>query len=143
MDSGDGGTGAAPQPLIDNVGLPIRESLPKVVDDLIAAGLRERVKVIASGKLINPEYGAAAFCAGADFVRSARGFMFALGCIQALQCNKNTCPTGITTHDKKLQRGLVPADKAEPGGSVSADDGARDCDHCPFLRCCAAAVAAA
>jgi len=113
VDSGDGGTGAAPQPLIDNVGLPIRESLPKVIDELVAYGLRERIKVIASGKLIGPEYGAAAFCYGADFIASARGFMFALGCIQALQCNKNTCPTGITTHNAKLQRGLVPADKAE------------------------------
>ncbi len=113
VDSGDGGTGAAPQPLIDNVGLPIRESLPKVVDELISYGLRDRVKVVASGKVINPEYGAAVFCAGADFITSARGFMFALGCIQALQCNKNTCPTGITTHDPKLQRGLVPGDKAE------------------------------
>jgi glutamate synthase domain-containing protein 2 len=113
IDSGDGGTGAAPQPLIDNVGLPIRESLPRVVDALLAAGLRERVKIIASGKLIDPEYVAAALCAGADFVVSARGFMFALGCIQAMQCNRNTCPTGITTHDKKLQRGLVPSDKAE------------------------------
>jgi glutamate synthase domain-containing protein 2 len=112
VDSGDGGTGAAPQPLIDNVGLPIRESLPKVIDELTAFGLRERVRVIASGKIINPEHGAAIFCAGADFIVSARGFMFALGCIQALQCNKNTCPTGVTTHDKKLQRGLVPADKA-------------------------------
>jgi len=54
-----------------------------------------------------------AICAGADFINSARGFMFALGCIQALQCNKNTCPTGITTHNKSLQRGLVPEDKAE------------------------------
>jgi glutamate synthase domain-containing protein 2 len=113
VDSGDGGTGAAPQPLIDNVGLPIRESLPKVVDEMIAFGVRDRIKLIASGKAINPEYGAAAFCYGADFVTSARGFMFALGCIQALQCNKNTCPTGITTHKKSLQRGLVPSDKAE------------------------------
>jgi len=113
VDSGDGGTGAAPQPLIDNVGLPVRESLPKVVDELRHYGLRDRVMVIASGKLIGPEYVAGAICAGADFVVSARGFMFALGCIQALQCNKNTCPTGITTHDPKLQRGLVPEDKAE------------------------------
>jgi glutamate synthase domain-containing protein 2 len=113
VDSGDGGTGAAPQSLIDNVGLPIRESLPMVIDELRAAGLRERVKVVASGKLVTPEYAAAALCAGADFIASARGFMFALGCIQALQCNKNTCPTGITTHNKKLQRGLVPADKAK------------------------------
>ena len=84
-----------------------------MVDLLHKYGLKGRVHVVASGKLINPEYVAAAFCQGADFVTTARGYMFALGCIQALQCNKNTCPTGITTHDKKLQRGLVPADKAE------------------------------
>ena len=113
VDSGDGGTGAAPQPLIDNVGLPLRESLPLLVDLLNHYDLRKRVKVIASGKAITPEHTAACLCAGADFVVSARGFMFALGCIQALQCNKNTCPTGITTHKAKLQRGLVPADKAE------------------------------
>jgi glutamate synthase domain-containing protein 2 len=113
VDSGDGGTGAAPQALIDNVGLPLRESLPVVVDLLRQYDLNERVHVVASGKLISPEYVAAAFCQGADFVTTARGFMFALGCIQALQCNKNTCPTGVTTHDPKLQRGLDPTDKAE------------------------------
>ena len=113
VDSGDGGTGAAPMSLIDNVGLPVRESLPLVVDKLKAFGLRERIRVIASGKLVNPSEAAWALCVGADFVNSARGFMFALGCIQALQCNKNTCPTGITTHNKRLQRGLVPEDKAE------------------------------
>ena len=113
VDSGDGGTGAAPMSLIDNVGLPLRESLPLVVDKLNEYGLRDRIRVIASGKLITPSDAAWALCAGADFVNSARGFMFALGCIQALQCNKNTCPTGITTHDKKLQRGLVPEEKAE------------------------------
>ncbi len=113
VDSGDGGTGAAPMSLIDNVGLTIKESLPLVVDKLNEYGLRERVKVIASGKLVNPADVAWALCVGADFINSARGFMFALGCIQAMQCNKNTCPTGITTHDKKLQRGLVPANKAE------------------------------
>ena len=113
VDSGDGGTGAAPMSLIDNVGLPLKESLPLVVDKLDEHGLRNRIKVVASGKLINPADAAWALCLGADFVTSARGFMFALGCIQALQCNKNTCPTGITTHNKKLQRGLVPEDKAE------------------------------
>lgn len=112
IDSADGGTGAAPMSLIDNMGMPIRESLPLVVDILKKYGLRERVKVCASGKMINPSEVAWAYCAGADFVNSARGFMFALGCIQALQCNKNTCPTGVTTHDKKLQYGLDPADKA-------------------------------
>ena len=113
IDSGDGGTGAAPMSLMDSVGLPIRESLPLVVDMLNAHGLKGRVRVIASGKLITPSEAAMALCVGADFINSARGFMFALGCIQALQCNKNTCPTGITTHDKNLQRGLVPENKAE------------------------------
>ena len=113
VDSGDGGTGAAPMPLMDNVGLPIRESLPMVVDILTKHGLRDRIKVIASGKLITPAEVAWAYCAGTDFVVSARGFMFSLGCIQALKCNKNTCPTGITTHDKRLQRGLDPKVKSE------------------------------
>jgi glutamate synthase domain-containing protein 2 len=113
VDSGDGGSGAAPMPLIDNVGLPIRESLPLVVDILVRTGMRDRVKVIASGKIINPSQAAASLCAGADFIATARGFMFALGCIQAMKCNKNTCPTGITTHDERLQRGLVVEDKAQ------------------------------
>ncbi len=113
IDSGDGGTGAAPQSLIDYMGLPIKESLPLVVDILVRQGLRERIRVIASGKMINAGPVAWALCAGADFVVSARGFMFALGCIQALQCNKNTCPTGITTHDADRQKGLVVEDKTE------------------------------
>jgi glutamate synthase domain-containing protein 2 len=113
VDSADGGTGAAPMPLIDDMGLPLKASLPLVVDKLTEYGLRDRVKVIASGKLVNPADVAWALCVGADFITSARGFMFSLGCIQALQCNKNTCPTGITTHNIKLQRGLDPAKKAE------------------------------
>lgn len=112
VDSADGGTGAAPMSLIDNMGIPLKESLHIVVDKLKEYQLRERVKVCASGKLITPAEATWAFCAGADFINSARGFMFALGCIQALQCNKNTCPTGITTHNKKLQYGLNPEDKA-------------------------------
>ncbi|MGK0500250.1 MAG: glutamate synthase domain-containing protein 2 [Oceanicoccus sp.] len=112
LDSADGGTGAAPQPLMDYMGMPLAESLPLVVNALHSYGLRERIRVIASGKLITPGKVALALATGADFVTSARGFMFALGCIQALQCNKNTCPTGITTHKADLQRGLVPADKA-------------------------------
>lgn len=100
-------------PLIDDMGLPLRESLPVLIDKLGQYGLRERVKVIASGKLVTPADVAWALCMGADFVCSARGFMFALGCIQALQCNKNTCPTGITTHDPKLQKGLHPPTKAQ------------------------------
>ncbi|WP_462166180.1 FMN-binding glutamate synthase family protein [Pseudoalteromonas sp. GB43] len=113
IDSADGGTGAAPQPLMDSVGLPLRESLPLVVDLLKKHGLRERVKVIASGKLIVPSKVAWALALGADFIVSARGHMFSLGCIQALQCNKDTCPTGITTHNERLQRGLDVTDKAQ------------------------------
>jgi glutamate synthase domain-containing protein 2 len=112
VDSGDGGTGAAPMPLMDNVGLLVRESLPMVADILYAHGLRERIRLVASGKLVTPSGVAWALCAGADFVTSARGFMFSLGCIQALKCNKNTCPTGVTTHNPRLQRGLDPTDKA-------------------------------
>ncbi len=113
VDSGDGGSGAAPMPLIDNVGLPIRQALPHVDDVLTRHGLRQRIGLIASGKLITPAEVAWAYCAGADAVNSARGFMFALGCIQSLRCNRNTCPTGIATHDARLQRGLDPEIKAE------------------------------
>lgn len=112
VDSADGGTGAAPMSLMDDVGLPIKESLPRVIDALKRHGLRERVKVVSSGKLITPTDVAWALCMGADFVVSARGFMFSLGCIQAMQCNKDTCPTGITTHNPRLQKGLNPAHKA-------------------------------
>ncbi|MET1257054.1 FMN-binding glutamate synthase family protein [Aliikangiella maris] len=113
LDSADGGTGAAPMTLMDDMGLTIRETLPMLVDALQRFGLRDRIKVFVSGKLVNPADVAWALCVGADFCNSARGFMFALGCIQSLQCNKNTCPTGITTHDKRLQRGLVVTEKSE------------------------------
>lgn len=112
IDGGDGGTGAAPMPLMDNVGLPLKESLPMVADILCKYDLKDRIRLIASGKLITPSEVAWALCVGADFVNSARGFMFSLGCIQALKCNKNTCPTGITTHNPRLQSGLNPEDKA-------------------------------
>jgi glutamate synthase domain-containing protein 2 len=112
LDSADGGTGAAPQGLMDNMGLPIASSLPLVHQKLSAVGLRDRIKLIAAGKMINPAGVTAALCLGADVVCSARGFMFALGCIQALQCNENTCPTGITTHNPKLQKGLDPTIKS-------------------------------
>ncbi len=111
IDGGEGGTGAAPMPLIDLVGMSIREALPLVANMRDAAGLRDRVRLVASGKLVNPGDIAWALAAGADFVTSARGFMFSLGCIQALKCNKNTCPTGITTHDPRFQKGLVVEDK--------------------------------
>jgi glutamate synthase domain-containing protein 2 len=100
-------------PLMDLVGMPIREALPRMADMLGEYGLRERIRLIASGKLINPGDVAWALSAGADFVTSARGFMFSLGCIQAMRCNKNTCPTGVTTHDHRLQQGLVVEDKVD------------------------------
>ncbi|MBL4750333.1 MAG: FMN-binding glutamate synthase family protein [Amylibacter sp.] len=112
LDGGDGGTGAAPMPLMDIVGLPLREALPIVSDLIYERGMRGRIRLIASGKLITPSDVAWALAAGADFITCARGFMFSLGCIQALKCNKNTCPTGITTHDGRLQKGLVPEAKS-------------------------------
>jgi glutamate synthase domain-containing protein 2 len=111
IDGGEGGSGATPQALADHMSLPIAEGLPRVVDALIESGLKQRIRVVAAGKLITSAKAAWALCAGADFVNTARGFMFALGCIQALRCHTNTCPTGITTHNKRLQRGLVVAEK--------------------------------
>lgn len=112
VDGGDGGSGAAPMALMDNVGLLLREALPMVSDVLAKHHLKKRVRLVASGKLITPANVAWALCAGADFVNTSRGFMFALGCIQALKCNKNICPTGITTHNPRLQAGLDPKIKA-------------------------------
>ncbi|MBS0319087.1 MAG: FMN-binding glutamate synthase family protein [Proteobacteria bacterium] len=112
IDGGEGGSGAAPQALADHVGLSIDEALPRVADSLIAAGLKPRIRLVASGKLVTSARAAWALCVGADFVNTARGFMFSLGCIQALRCHTNTCPTGVTTHNPRLQRGLVVEDKA-------------------------------
>ena len=111
IDGGEGGTGAAPMPLIDLVGMSVREALPMVANLRDEHGLKDRIRLISSGKLVNPGDVAWALAAGADFVTSARGFMFALGCIQALKCNRNTCPTGITTHDPRFQKGLVAEEK--------------------------------
>ncbi|SDY61726.1 FMN-binding glutamate synthase family protein [Nitrosomonas sp. Nm58] len=111
IDGGEGGSGAAPQTLVDHAGLPIAEALPRVVDALIESDLKKRIRVIAAGKLVTSAHGAWALCAGADFVNSARGFMFSLGCIQAMRCHLNTCPTGVTTHNPRLQHGLVVEEK--------------------------------
>jgi len=113
IDSGDGGTGAAPQSLMDDVGMVIKESLPMLVDLRDEYGLKNRIRIMTSGKLITPAEVAWALCAGADFINNARGFLFSLGCIQALKCNKNTCPTGITTHDPDLHKGLVVENKTK------------------------------
>jgi glutamate synthase domain-containing protein 2 len=111
IDGGEGGSGAAPSTLMDHMALPIAEALPRVVDSLLQSDLKGRIRVIASGKLVTSARAAWALCVGADFINTARGFMFALGCIQALRCHQNTCPTGVTTHNKRLQRGLVVEEK--------------------------------
>jgi glutamate synthase domain-containing protein 2 len=113
LDSADGGTGAAPTAFMDSMGTNINASLPILIQTLEKYKQKEKIKVIVSGKLITPVQVAWAFCNGADSVNSARGFLFSLGCIQARECNKNTCPTGITTNNPKLTRGLVPENKAE------------------------------
>ncbi len=113
IDGAEGGTGAAPKPFMDDVGIPIYRALPEVQKLLVDLGLRSKLKLIASGKLINAGRQFTAMSFGADAVYSARGFMLALGCIQALQCNSNTCPVGITTHNPKLYRGLDIETKSE------------------------------
>jgi glutamate synthase domain-containing protein 2 len=111
IDGGEGGSGAAPQALFDHMSLSIDEALPRAADVLTESGLKERIRLVASGKLVTSARAAWALCVGADFINTARGFMFSLGCIQALRCHTNTCPTGITTHNPRLQRGLVVEEK--------------------------------
>lgn len=112
VDGGEGGTGAAPKSFMDNIGLSLFEALPTVHAILKEEGLRDQLKLFASGKLITSGRQITALSMGADALYSARGFLLALGCIQALQCNRNTCPTGITTHKPHLQRGLDIEQKA-------------------------------
>ena len=106
IDGAEGGTGAAPKAFMDRVGLPLFPALKKVDDILTEHDVRNRLKIIASGKLVGAGRQLIAFCLGADVVASARGFMLSIGCIQAMQCGSNTCPVGITTHDPELERGL-------------------------------------
>ncbi len=113
VDGAEGGTGAAPKAFMDDIGMPIFKSLPLVHKLLIEAGVRDRLKLMAAGKLINTGRQFMVLSMGAQACYTARGFMLALGCIQALTCNKNTCPVGITTHNKHLQKGLDIEDKSE------------------------------
>jgi glutamate synthase domain-containing protein 2 len=112
VDGGEGGTGAAPSALIDYVGLPITIALPMVAAARAQHELEDRIRIIASAKLITPDKVAWALCMGADFVSSARGFMFSLGCIQAMKCGSGRCPTGVTSAVPRLINGLDPNDKA-------------------------------
>ncbi len=109
VDGGEGGTGAAPLEFSDSLGMPLIEGLMIVQNVMVGAGLRDRVKIGASGKLVS----ALAMALGADWCNSARGFMFAVGCIQSQRCHTNKCPVGVATQDTRLQRALVVPDKAE------------------------------
>jgi len=119
VDGGEGGTGAAPASLADYVGLPITQALPVVAALRAEHGLTDRIRILAAGKLVTPDKVAWALCMGADFVSSARGFMFSLGCIQAMKCGSGRCPTGVTAVDPKLIKGLDPADKAVRVGNYA------------------------
>lgn len=111
IDGGEGGTGASYQELADSVGLPVKSGLPILVSTLQKYGVRDRVKIIASGKLFTPDRVAIALAMGADLVQIARGFMISVGCIQTLKCQSNICPVGVATTDPLLQKALVIEEK--------------------------------
>ena len=113
VDGGEGGTGAAPVEFSNSLGMPLRDGLAFVHDTLVGFDLRKDIKLIASGKIISSFHMIRAKALGADICNSARAMMLAVGCIQALQCNKNTCPAGVATQDKMLQRGLNVKDKTK------------------------------
>ncbi len=112
VDGAEGGTGAAPLEFMDHIGMPLREGLSFVHHALIGVGLRDRIRLGASGKIASAFDMARAMALGADWCNSARGFMFALGCIQSLSCHTDRCPTGVATQDPTRQRALLVPDKA-------------------------------
>lgn len=113
VDGAEGGTGAAPVEFADNMGYPLREGLAMVHHTLVGLGLRDEIRIIASGKIVSAFDIARACAMGADTCNSARGFMFALGCVMAQACHTGNCPTGVTTQDADRQKALVPENKAE------------------------------
>ena len=113
VDGAEGGTGAAPVEFADNIGMPMRESLLFVHNTLVGAGVRDRIKIGAAGKIVSAFDIAAVLGLGVDWTNAGRGFMFALGCIQSLSCHTNRCPVGVATQDPLRQRALVVSDKAE------------------------------
>jgi glutamate synthase domain-containing protein 2 len=112
VDGGEGGTGAAPIEFSNSMGMPLREGLVFVYDTLVGFGLKKDIKLIVAGKIITGFHMARALALGADGCNSARAMMLSIGCIQALQCNNNTCPVGVATQNKSLVKGLVVEDKA-------------------------------
>lgn len=113
VDGAEGGTGAAPLEFTDRIGFPLKEGVVFVHNALNGIGARDKVRVGASGKLVTGGGIAAAVALGADFVNTARGFMFSLGCIQAQMCHTNHCPVGVATQDPGLQKALNVTDKSE------------------------------
>ncbi len=113
VDGTEGGTGAAPTEFSDHVGAPMREGLLFVHNTLVGAGLRDRIKIGVAGKIVSAFDIACVLALGADWANSARGFMFAVGCVQSRSCNTNRCPTGVATQDPLRQAALVVPDKAE------------------------------
>jgi glutamate synthase domain-containing protein 2 len=113
VDGTEGGTGAAPTEFSDHIGAPMREGLLFVHNVLVGAGLRDRLRIGAAGKVVSAFDIASLLAIGADWANAARGFMFALGCVQSMSCNTNRCPTGVATQDRLRQAALVVPDKAE------------------------------
>jgi glutamate synthase domain-containing protein 2 len=113
VDGGEGGTGAAPLEFTDHMGAPMQEGLLLVHNTLTGLGLRQRIKLGCAGKIVSAFDIARAMALGADWCNSARGFMFALGCLQAQTCHTGHCPTGVATQDPQRQRALVVPDKTE------------------------------
>ncbi|OYU41483.1 MAG: FMN-binding glutamate synthase family protein [Pseudorhodobacter sp. PARRP1] len=113
IDGKEGGTGAAPLEFMDHVGMPLRDGLSFAHNALIGIGLREKIKIGASGKITSAFDMAKVMALGADWCNAARGFMFAVGCIQAQSCHTGLCPTGVTSQDPARQRAIVVPDKAE------------------------------
>ena len=112
VDGSEGGTGAAPIEFLDHIGMPLRDGLMFVHNALVGIGMRERIRLGASGKVVSAFDVARAMALGADWCNAARGFMFALGCIQSQSCHTDRCPSGVATQDPVRQRALVVPDKA-------------------------------
>jgi glutamate synthase domain-containing protein 2 len=113
VDGSEGGTGAAPLEFVDHVGTPLREGLVFARNCLVGAGLRDRIRLAGSGRIVTAFDMARILALGADWCNAARGFMFALGCIQSMSCHTDRCPTGVATQDARRQNALHVPDKAE------------------------------